>query len=100
MQRERRENPYPFDWHLAAGNGYQVPVDQAQPGDLFFYDSYLGPHTIGHVGLIWDPATFTSIEAANPRDGVGHFSYAPHLDNSIFEIWRVGSISDDADHTP
>ncbi|WP_298747074.1 peptidoglycan DD-metalloendopeptidase family protein [uncultured Serinicoccus sp.] len=87
------------DW-LAAGNGYQVPIDQAQPGDLFFYDSYLGPHTIGHVGLVWDPATFTSIEAANPQDGVGHFSYAPHLDNSIFEIWRVGSIADDADHTP
>ena len=81
------------DW-LAAGNGYRVPVAEAQPGDLFFYDSYLGPNTVGHVGIVWDPETFTSIEAANPRDGVGHFSYAGSLENNIFEIWRVGSISD------
>lgn len=87
------------DW-LAAGNGYRIPVAEAQPGDLFFYDSYLGPNTIGHVGLVWDPATFTSIEAANPRDGVGHFSYAPNLDNNIFEIWRVGSIADDPSGPP
>ncbi|OLT43911.1 hypothetical protein BJF86_13200 [Serinicoccus sp. CNJ-927] len=87
------------DW-LAAGNGYQVAVADAQPGDLFFYDSYLGPNTIGHVGLVWDPKTFTSIEAANPRDGVGHFSYARSLDNNIFEIWRVGSVSDIAADAP
>lgn len=81
------------DW-LAMGNGFRVPVDQAQPGDLFFYDSYLGPHTIGHVGFVWDPATFASIEAANPSDGVGFFTYENHLDNNIFEIWRLGNIDD------
>ncbi|MGD8202171.1 peptidoglycan DD-metalloendopeptidase family protein [Ornithinimicrobium sp. W1679] len=81
------------DW-LAMGNGFRVPVDQAQPGDLFFFDSYLGPHTIGHVGFVWDPATLTSIEAANPTKGVGHFSYEHALDNSIFEIWRLGNIDD------
>ncbi|WP_132974516.1 M23 family metallopeptidase [Ornithinimicrobium sufpigmenti] len=81
------------DW-LAMGNGFRVPVDQAQPGDLFFYDSYLGPHTIGHVGFVWDPATYTSIEAANPAKGVGFFSYEPLMDNNIFEIWRLGNIDD------
>nr|WP_281497349.1 peptidoglycan DD-metalloendopeptidase family protein [Ornithinimicrobium sp. F0845] len=81
------------DW-LASGNGFRVPVDQAQPGDLFFFDSYLGPHTIGHVGFVWDPTTLTSIEAANPTKGVGFFGYQHALDNNIFEIWRLGNISD------
>ncbi|WP_109472422.1 peptidoglycan DD-metalloendopeptidase family protein [Ornithinimicrobium cavernae] len=81
------------DW-LAAGNGFRVPVEEAQPGDLLFWDSYLGPNQIGHVALVWDPATKTTIEAANPSLGVGHFSYADNLDNNIFEVWRVGSISD------
>ena len=81
------------DW-LAMGNGFRVPVDQAQPGDLFFFDSYLGPHTIGHVGFVWDPATYTSIEAANPTKGVGFFSYSRALDNNIFEVWRLGNIDD------
>ncbi|WP_131103434.1 peptidoglycan DD-metalloendopeptidase family protein [Ornithinimicrobium sufpigmenti] len=81
------------DW-LAMGNGFRVPLDQAQPGDLFFFDSYLGPHTIGHVGFVWDPATYTSIEAANPTKGVGFFSYEHVLDNNIFEIWRLGNIDD------
>lgn len=81
------------DW-LAMGNGFRVPVDQAQPGDLFFFDSYLGPHTIGHVGFVWDPAAYTSIEAANPTKGVGFLSYEYALDNNIFEIWRLGNIDD------
>ncbi|WP_299449606.1 peptidoglycan DD-metalloendopeptidase family protein [uncultured Serinicoccus sp.] len=81
------------DW-LAMGNGFRVPLDQAQPGDLFFFDSYLGPHTIGHVGFVWDPASYTSIEAANPAKGVGFFSYEHALDNNIFEIWRLGNIDD------
>ncbi|MFK5634228.1 peptidoglycan DD-metalloendopeptidase family protein [Ornithinimicrobium sp. LYQ103] len=81
------------DW-LAAGNGFRVPVEAARPGDLFFYDSYLGPHTIGHVGFVRDPATHTSIEAANPAKGVGFFDYSRALDNNIFEIWRLGNIDD------
>ncbi|MFK5584361.1 peptidoglycan DD-metalloendopeptidase family protein [Serinicoccus sp. LYQ131] len=86
------------DW-LAMGNGFRVPAEAAQPGDLFFFDSYLGPHTIGHVGLVWDPATNTSIEAANPTRGVGFFSYDHAKDNTIFEIWRLGNI-DDAPESP
>ncbi len=82
------------DW-LALGNGFKVPTAQAKPGDLIFYDSYLGPRTIGHVAIVRDPATMTTIEAANPRLGVGNFSYADDLDRTIFEIWRLGSIADE-----
>ena len=82
------------DW-LALGNGFHsATVARPRPGDLIFYDSYLGPHTIGHVAIVWDPATMTTIEAANPRLGVGHFSYADDLDRNIFEIWRLGSVAD------
>ncbi|UJH71746.1 C40 family peptidase [Ornithinimicrobium sp. INDO-MA30-4] len=81
------------DW-LALGNGYQVSQAEAKPGDLVFYDSYLGPNTVGHVAMIWDPATKTTIEAFNADNGVGYFSYEGVMDNNIFEIWRVGSVSD------
>ena len=57
--------------------------DQA---DLIFWNSYLGPNHIGHVMIVWNPATKTTIEARSTRAGVGHFSYAngprpPHLRN-------------------
>ncbi|MGO0577112.1 peptidoglycan DD-metalloendopeptidase family protein [Ornithinimicrobium panacihumi] len=87
------------DW-LAAGNGFQVSVDQAQPGDLFFYDSYLGPNQIGHVGFVWDPGTYRSIEALNPTKGVGFFDYEHALDNNIFQVWRIGSIADQPNQPP
>ena len=45
------------------------------------------------VGVV-DPATNTTIEAANPTTGVGHFSYEHVLDNDIVEIWRLGNIDD------
>jgi transglycosylase-like protein with SLT domain/NlpC/P60 family protein len=73
---------------LAAGHGYRVPYGEERPGDLVFWDSYLGPNVIGHVMLVWDPATQTTIEARGHREGVGHFSYATGPDHHIFEIWR------------
>jgi len=82
------------DW-LALGNGHRVQPGTERPGDLVFTDSYLGPSVIGHVGFVWDPATEATIEAVNPRLGVGHFSYADEqTERAIFEIWRVGSIAD------
>jgi cell wall-associated NlpC family hydrolase len=80
------------DW-LAAGNGYRIPLGQEQPGDLIFIDSYLGPTTIGHVAIVWDPTGQRTIEAANTRLGIilGHYTaYASH---TIFQIWRVGNIT-------
>jgi murein DD-endopeptidase MepM/ murein hydrolase activator NlpD len=76
------------DW-LADGHGSPVPWGQEQPGDLLFYDSYLGPNAIGHVLLVLDPTTKTSIEARSTRDGVGTFSYAHAEHKTILQIWRV-----------
>ncbi|MDN5745889.1 MAG: bifunctional lytic transglycosylase/C40 family peptidase, partial [Nocardioidaceae bacterium] len=79
---------------LAAGNGFRVPPGQEKPGDLLFWNSYLGPDRIGHVAMVWDPASKTTIEAQSSRTGVGHFSYAGKQDKQIFEVWRIGNVSD------
>ena len=77
---------------LAAGNGTRIRPGQEKPGDLIFWDSYLGPNRIGHVMIIWNPANRTTIEARNTRADVGHFSYANGPSHHIFESWRVGNL--------
>ena len=79
---------------LAKGNGFRVQPGQERPGDVIFWDSYLGPSRIGHVMLVWDPATRTTIEARSRSVGVGQFSYAAGPSHHIFEIWRVGNMAD------
>ena len=37
------------------------------PGDLVFWDSYLRPQPVGHVMIVFDPATSTTIEAGRHR---------------------------------
>ena len=81
------------DW-LAAGNGYRVAAGQERPGDLIFWDSYLGPSQIGHVMIVWDPASKTTIEAQGTKTGIGQFSYASGPTHRIFELWRIGNLSD------
>jgi len=82
------------DW-LAAGNGFRVTPEQARPGDLIFYDSYLGPNAIGHVAIVFDPAQQSTVEAMNPGRGVTYGSYADKpATKHIFEVWRVGNVSD------
>jgi cell wall-associated NlpC family hydrolase len=78
---------------LAAGNGFPVAAGSEQPGDLIFWDSYLGPHRIGHVMIVWDPATQRTVEAHGRASGVGHFSYAAGPGHHIFEIWRIGDLT-------
>jgi cell wall-associated NlpC family hydrolase len=78
---------------LAAGNGIRIRPGQERPGDLIFWDSYLGPNQIGHVMIVWNPATKTTIEARGTRAGVGQFSYANGPRHHIFEIWRVGNLA-------
>ena len=73
---------------LAAGNGTRIHPGHERPGDLVFWDSYLGPNPIGHVMIIWNPANKTTIEARSTRAGIGHFSYADGPSHHIFEIWR------------
>ena len=78
---------------LAAGNGFAVRPGSEQPGDLIFWDSYLGPHRIGHVMIVWDPATRTTVEAHGRASGVGHFPYATGPAHHIFQIWRIGDLT-------
>jgi cell wall-associated NlpC family hydrolase len=77
---------------LAAGNGIRIRTGQERPGDLIFWNSYLGPNHIAHVMIVWNPAGKTTIEARSTRAGVGHFSYAHGPHHHIFEIWRVGNL--------
>jgi hypothetical protein len=79
---------------LAAGHGTRIQPGQEEPGDLIFWDSYLGPNQIGHVMIIWNPAKKTTIEARGTREGVGHFSYVNGSSHDIFEIWRVRKVAD------
>lgn len=78
------------DW-LAKGNGYRVKPGQEKPGDLIFWDSFLGPNQIGHVAMVWNRGTNTTVDARNSRLGVGHFSYTAK-GKHIFQIWRVGNL--------
>lgn len=81
------------DW-LAAGNGYRVDPTAARPADLVFYDSYLGPNTIGHVAMVLDPTQQTTVEAMNSTRGVTYGSYAGAATRRhIFEVWRVGNLT-------
>jgi cell wall-associated NlpC family hydrolase len=77
---------------LGAGNGTRIRPGQERPGDLIFWNSYLGRNHIGHVMIVSDPWNKTTIEARSTRSGVGHFSYANGPDHHIFEIWRVGNL--------
>jgi cell wall-associated NlpC family hydrolase len=74
---------------LAAGNGFRVPAGQERPGDLLFVDSYLGPNQIGHVMIVYDPATHLTVEAGGAK--VGNYDYSQWADHHIYEFWRVGA---------
>jgi hypothetical protein len=78
---------------LAAGNGHRIRPGQERAGDLIFWDSYLGPNTIGHVMIVYDPARTKTIEARSSRAGIGYFSYAEGPRHHIYEIWRVGNLT-------
>lgn len=73
------------DW-LAAGHGTPITPGTEQPADLIFWDSYLGPATIGHVVLVDDPGRRRTVEAHNTRAGTGYFTYHPN--HVRYEIWR------------
>ena len=80
------------DW-LAQGNGKRIQPGDERPGDLLFWNSYLGPERIGHVAMVLDPKEKSTIDARSRAQGVGRFSYATAAaDKQIFEIWRVGNV--------
>lgn len=78
------------DW-LASGHGSRIKPGQEQPGDLVFWDSYRGPNSVGHVAIVDDPKKKSSIEARDPKHGVGSWKYDRAKDNNIYEIWRVNT---------
>lgn len=85
---------------LASGNGFRVSPSNAKPGDLIFFDSYLGPNAIGHVEMVFNPATHQAIGAQNPKVGVAMTDYSDDMKNKhIFQVWRVGDIADSGKHT-
>lgn len=76
---------------FAAGGGTPIKPGQEQAGDIMFWDSYLGPNTVGHVAIVWDPVAKKTIEAQGVATGVGHFSYAgKDKKKNIFKIYRPG----------
>ncbi len=78
------------DW-LAQGNGFRVEPGQELPGDLIFWDSYLGPNQVGHVVIVNDPSNQTTIDARSTKLGIGNFPYNSS-GKAIYEIWRVGDV--------
>lgn len=75
------------DW-CAGGNCERVPDGAEQPGDLIFWDSYLGPNTVGHVVIVKDPSGRRTVDARSTRQGVINGNYPTASSKSIFEIWR------------
>ena len=49
--------------------------------------------------MVWDPATSQTIEAASPDSGIIIGSYSGYATHTIFEVWRVGNVSDTARST-
>ncbi len=80
------------DW-LAKGNGYRVQPGQERPGDFVFTNTWRGPNHVGHVMLVYNPATHTSIEAQSK--GVGYYDYTIWSKRTIYEIWRLGNLTDE-----
>lgn len=76
---------------LAKGSGHRISAAQARPGDLVFTNTWLGPNVVGHVMLVYDPATRRSIEARGR--GVGIYHYTDFRRHHIYEFWRVGNLT-------
>jgi hypothetical protein len=76
----------------ARKNGFRVKPSQARPGDLVFTDTWRGPNRVGHVMVVYNPATHRSLEARGA--GVGFYHYTDFAGHHIYEIWRVGNLTD------
>ncbi len=75
------------DW-CAAGNCTRIPEGQEKPGDLGFWDSYLGPNKVGHVVLIRDPSNRGTTDARGSKQGVINGTYKTSREKNILEFWR------------
>ena len=76
----------------ARHNGFRVKPSAARPGDLVFTNTWRGPNRVGHVMVVYDPASHRSLEARGR--GVGIYHYTDFANHNIYEIWRVGNLTD------
>lgn len=76
---------------LAKGNGFLVKPGSERPGDFVFTNTWLGPNTVGHVMVVYDPASHRSLEAQSK--GVGFYRYSVWRHRNIYEIWRLGNLT-------
>ena len=67
-------------------------LSRARPGDLVFTNTWRGPNRVGHVMVVYDPASHRSIEARGR--GVGIYHYTDFANHNIYEVWRVGNLTD------
>jgi cell wall-associated NlpC family hydrolase len=77
---------------LRAGHGSLVPAGEERPGDLVFFESYLGPGIAGHVAFVADPVRGTTLEAHSPARGVGIFAGLSDRPGRL-EVWRVRALA-------
>lgn len=79
----------------ASGKCSKIPLGQEQPGDLIFWNSYLGTGEAGHVVMVYDPKGQRTIEARSSKDGVGFFTYTQQAsgNKAIFDIYRPKAAS-------
>ncbi len=82
------------DW-LAKGNGFRVQPGHERPGDFVFTNTWLGPNIVGHVMVVYNPTTHTSLEAQSK--GVGFYTYSVWSKRNIYEIWRLGNLAPEGD---
>ncbi|MFF5265210.1 lytic murein transglycosylase [Actinomadura viridis] len=76
-------------WLYGKTHGQVVPVSRAQPGDLVAFNSYLGPSTIGHIGLVVDGPRRLMINAPQTGQPVRVESYADRVTRPMFTILRL-----------
>jgi hypothetical protein len=77
----------------ARKNGFRVKPSRARPGDLVFTNTWRGPNRVGHVMVVYNPATHTSIEARGK--GVGLYHYTDFASHNIYEVWRIGNLTEE-----
>lgn len=75
----------------ARKNGFRVKPSQARPGDMVFTNTWRGPNRVGHVMVVYNPGSRTSIEARGK--GVGIYHYTDFAGHNIYEVWRVGNLT-------
>ena len=80
------------DW-CAAGNCTRIAEGSEQPGDLAFWDSYLGPREVGHVAIIRDPRARQTVDARGRKQGVINGNYPRAVEKNILEIWRPNGLT-------